>query len=307
MLRMAHRLMMQPFHMRLRPELSRESGIGIGKQIQRACSKAMVFVVDEVGRYALSISKPVGSIYKDLPHGIEPEDASVGVDAIPNVMPPFHNTLIEWMTPNDPSGVKQAAVLFQSLPAKEAVAAGLKLPYTDAELESKQAVTAIHVYCDHHGNVVYDGNLTQYTCDKNTGSADWESVTTITGADFHWPPLTIPLLAISFMHCKNVARRDVTAEVGPSAKWIRRQKAPDIRYHVLDINPMKEVLRTEGGTESNGLKKALHICRGHFATYTEDKPLFGHITGTFWKPSHVRGSVEHGIVDKDYRLARVAQ
>lgn len=109
-------------------------------------------------------------------------------------------------------------------------------------------------------------------------------------------------LAISFMNCKNVVRRDVTDEEGPSAKWLRRQKAPEIRYHVLDINPMKEVLRTEGDIESNGLKKALHICRGHFVTYTEERPLFGKVTGTFWKPSHVRGSVEHGIVDKDYRV-----
>lgn len=110
------------------------------------------------------------------------------------------------------------------------------------------------------------------------------------------------MLAVAFMNCKNVVRRDVTETEGPSPKWLRRQKAPEIRYHVLDINPMKEVLRTEGGIESNGLKKALHICRGHFVTYTEERPLFGKITGTFWKPSHVRGSVENGIVDKDYRL-----
>lgn len=65
---------------------------------------------------------------------------------------------------------------------------------------------------------------------------------------------------------------------------------------------MKAVLRTEGGIEQNGLKKALHICRGHFATYTDEKPLFGHFTGTVWKPSHVRGNVTEGIVSKDYRV-----
>ncbi len=63
---------------------------------------------------------------------------------------------------------------------------------------------------------------------------------------------------------------------------------------------MKEVLRREGGSETNGLKKALHICRGHFATYSPEHPLFGKFTGTFWKPAHVRGSQEHGIVVKDY-------
>lgn len=51
-----------------------------------------------------------------------------------------------------------------------------------------------------------------------------------------------------------------------------------------------------------GLRKALHLVRGHFATYTPDKPLFGRITGTVWKPSHVRGDAAEGIVAKDYRV-----
>jgi len=113
----------------------------------------------------------------------------------------------------------------------------------------------------------------------------------------------VPMLAISLANCKNVARRDATDVEGPDVKWIRRQKAPTIKYHVLDINPMKEVLRTEGGSETNGLKKALHICRGHFATYTADKPLFGNIVGTVWKPAHVRGDIKQGAVVKDYSVS----
>lgn len=120
------------------------------------------------------------------------------------------------------------------------------------------------------------------------------------GAENH--ATKVAIFAITFMNCKNVARRDVTETEGPSAKWIRRQKAPTIRYHVLDINPMKEVLRTEGGIETNGIKKALHICRGHFATYTEEKPLFGKKAGTFWVPAHTRGDIKHGAVIKDYRV-----
>jgi hypothetical protein len=110
------------------------------------------------------------------------------------------------------------------------------------------------------------------------------------------------LLALSFMHCKNVARRDATDTEGPSDKWLRRTRQPKLRYHVLDIEPMKQVLRTKGGIEHNGLKKALHICRGHFATYTNDAPLFGKHTGTFWKPQHVRGDTKLGEVVKDYRV-----
>lgn len=116
-----------------------------------------------------------------------------------------------------------------------------------------------------------------------------------------WYCTRIALLAMSFSNCKNVTRKDVTESEGPSAKWIRRQKAPEIRYHVLDINPMKEVLRAEGNIEANGLKKALHICRGHFAHYPQG--LFGRGEPcTVYRPSHVRGHAEQGVVLKDYRI-----
>lgn len=112
---------------------------------------------------------------------------------------------------------------------------------------------------------------------------------------------TPALLAISFLHCKNVAVQDVE----PRALTPREVKAgqrPWVTYKTLDINPMRRVLRAEGGEEANGLRRALHVCRGHFATYGEDRPLFGRLAGRFWIPSHVRGSAERGAVVKDYRV-----
>jgi hypothetical protein len=117
-------------------------------------------------------------------------------------------------------------------------------------------------------------------------------------------PLVYPLLlAISFMHCKNVAQRTEEQPLKLSKKWQKKHGRPLVRYHVLDIDPMRKVLRTEGGLNEHGsIPKALHICRGHFATYTEDAPLFGRVTGTFWKPQHVRGSAKAGAVIKDYNV-----
>jgi len=69
----------------------------------------------------------------------------------------------------------------------------------------------------------------------------------------------------------------------------------------LEIDPMKEVLRTEGQVATVGLQKALHICRGHFKTYDE-KPLFGRLKGTFWWPQTLRGSANQGVVLKDYAV-----
>ena len=108
-------------------------------------------------------------------------------------------------------------------------------------------------------------------------------------------------LAISFMHCKNVK----SSEVLPSRQARRaseRKGEPTIRYHVLDILPMRTVLETEGGSGSVGLQRALHICRGHFSNYTEERPLFGKYAGRFWVPSHVRGSADAGVAMKDYRV-----
>jgi hypothetical protein len=65
-------------------------------------------------------------------------------------------------------------------------------------------------------------------------------------------------------------------------------------------------MRTEGRVETEGLKRALHICRGHFSHYSEEKPLFGRIAGTFWVPAHVRGSAKEGVIVSDYNVKPVA-
>jgi hypothetical protein len=65
---------------------------------------------------------------------------------------------------------------------------------------------------------------------------------------------------------------------------------------------MKRVLDYDGQAHQHGLRHALHICRGHFKTYTADAPLFGTVTGTYWWADQVHGSADLGVVDKDYRL-----
>lgn len=110
------------------------------------------------------------------------------------------------------------------------------------------------------------------------------------------------LMAISFMHCKNIKVQPQEPSSKLSKAFQKRHGKPLLRYHTLEIEPMKKVLETEGSIGQNGLKKALHICRGHFAHYTPEKPLFGRVTGTVWKPAHVRGSAAEGIVAKDYKI-----
>jgi hypothetical protein len=104
------------------------------------------------------------------------------------------------------------------------------------------------------------------------------------------------------MHCKNVDVRPVLPPERVSRKHERRHGHPLTRYYVLDVQPMRRVLDREGDAQARGLREALHICRGHFKTYTEDAPLFGKRVGTYWWESRVRGTADEGVIQKDYRV-----
>lgn len=111
------------------------------------------------------------------------------------------------------------------------------------------------------------------------------------------------MLALQFMHCKNVVLQTHEPPPKLSKARVRRGKKPLLKHHTIEIAPIKTTLQNEGGLAQNGLKKAMHLCRGHFVTYTQDKPLFGRIVGTFWKSAHVRGASEAGRVTSDFRIA----
>lgn len=110
------------------------------------------------------------------------------------------------------------------------------------------------------------------------------------------------MMTLSMMNCRNVTRVENAPPRFRSRQAVRRGDPPPTRYYTLVIDPMRIVLQEEGGVRRNGIKKALHICRGHFAHYATDKPLFGRYAGTFWRPAHVRGTVEAGQVVKDYAV-----
>lgn len=172
------------------------------------------------------------------------------------------------------------------------------------------------VYLLANGPVAHTGDLTM------TFNQDQEIIPRESGARFEVgmvpPPegntedwgnwvitaVKVALLAITFCHCKNVTTRDHAPPPKVARKRQKAGKHPGVKYKTLVIEGMADILRSEGQVEKNGIKKALHVCRGHFATYTEEAPLFGRVTGTFWKPMHVRGSKAAGEVRKDYVVKR---
>lgn len=122
---------------------------------------------------------------------------------------------------------------------------------------------------------------------------------TLNGLD---QPISPGLLALSFMHCRNVTRTLNTPAPALNKKYRRSHGVDLVRYHTLEIRPFREILRREGGMATGAsMQRALHICRGHFRTY-QDRGLFGKYKGTFWIPMHVRGTAGEGMVVKDYRV-----
>lgn len=117
-----------------------------------------------------------------------------------------------------------------------------------------------------------------------------------------WQCFSEVFLALSFCHCRNVK---VEAETMPAAlqkKRVRADKIPVEKFYTIQIEPVKKVLATEGRISEVGLKRALHICRGHFVDYTEGKGLFGKHHGVYWMPQHLRGDARAGIIRKDYEV-----
>lgn len=109
------------------------------------------------------------------------------------------------------------------------------------------------------------------------------------------------LLALSFLNCRNA----VVSEMRVARHERRRQEkagTASAKHYVLTIDALKRVVSARVAEAGESVQKALHICRGHFATYSDDHPLFGKHTGKFWRPAHIRGHAESGVVTKDYSL-----
>lgn len=160
---------------------------------------------------------------------------------------------------------------------------------------------ATHVGYREIFGITPDGTLCPNSCSACASSGvtqDW-----VEAFKSQFRPMVYPaLFAFSLANCKNVETRVVEPDAAINRERRKGGIKPFVRYHTINIEPMKKVLRTEGQVETVGLKRAFHICRGHFATFTPERPLFGKIAGTFWMPPHVRGSVKEGVVVSDYRV-----
>jgi hypothetical protein len=99
--------------------------------------------------------------------------------------------------------------------------------------------------------------------------------------------------------CKNITTIEHKPDVALNKKRARKGKPPLFTYHTLAIKPS---VKREGKEPQDLWHNRIHLCRGHFKTYTEDAPLLGRLTGRYWWQPHVRGKNKDGIVMKDYSV-----
>ncbi len=109
------------------------------------------------------------------------------------------------------------------------------------------------------------------------------------------------LFVLGMLNCKNVK-----LEANPVSRKAQKKREkhgrPDETYYFLKVTGKGARAGSNSLRVPSGQRNAMHWCRGHFRTYTDDAPLFGKVTGTFWIDSHVRGDRTSGKVDKGYEV-----
>lgn len=113
--------------------------------------------------------------------------------------------------------------------------------------------------------------------------------------------LDTALMVMSMINCSNVGVDDETPSYPrPDRRRLARKGKPLVTFKRLHVKPHKS--HAPSGMTGDGGKVAIHIVRGHFKTYTAERPLLGKHTGTYWWQPMLRGTDQKSFVIKDYEV-----
>ena len=117
--------------------------------------------------------------------------------------------------------------------------------------------------------------------------------------------MNVAMVMTDIINCQNVITKDVLPPEKLNQKRIRKGKLPLYSYKILEVVKGKPKTKN-AGTVPWDYKSPdavrFHLCRGHFKTFTEERPLFGKYSGTFWWNPQSRGDRSKGVVEKDYSV-----
>jgi hypothetical protein len=249
-------------------------------------------------------------------------NASWSVGDLPTVTPPFKSVFLETASPNDAAPIRSWGAFFSRLDEPESCGnpeipddmvrwvVEMALLFDDRGIiKTHPAVYLFYLdatgqlLCDSQGSTLYETAtiVEPELAGILEGDSRWEELKESTFS------LALPFwFAFAFMHCKNV-----TLESPPVSRQVRRQAerkgTPLLDYRVLNIEPMKRVLKTEGRLDDAGPKVALHICRGHFKDFRDGPGLFGKHKGVYWWEGSVRGLCRGGRLRRTTRSVHLPE
>jgi hypothetical protein len=123
----------------------------------------------------------------------------------------------------------------------------------------------------------------------------------LTDEDFDLSNIWVILYGLTLLNCQNVELIDNEPPPDIQRQYQEHFGVPLTKYKTLALRPMGKQSRSDKPQERFDVMP-LHLRRGNFATYTEDAPLLGKYTGTFWRPATAVGNKKNGIVVKDYEV-----
>lgn len=125
------------------------------------------------------------------------------------------------------------------------------------------------------------------------------------GADTVFEFARIGLLSFSMASCRNIRIVDVPQEKPVGNREKRRSSVCAAR--IVELCVTKPVVKKNGALEQPGQLDlttheplSRHMIRGHFKTYTPEKPLFGDRIGTYWWSQQWRGDDSAGVIEHVY-------
>lgn len=152
-----------------------------------------------------------------------------------------------------------------------------------------------HIESGLHSNFLMMPTIDFWTHDVDWHTKIWRELGELIG-NHATATLNIFLMLIN---CQNV----ITETVHKKKKGKRKSIPKGETYKILKFKVKKTSKRYKYGEEEEVKETVmpLHICIGHFKTYTEENPLFGRYVGRWWWSALVRGDPEKGILIKDYQ------
>lgn len=271
-------------------------------------------VADQVVATDLPIAEPLAAMPKVIADDcarlfwVDKDEWNMRTDVGPLRLP-FPSMWIEWRMPRRVNDVDGRAQLRQFEQGATMLTEGAGM-VSDVLADDSDVLKADHVFTalpvvDVYGKVqplpylfvfgVHEDGLYRSHClitdDSEIASDHRERHEHV---DFWvWPAL----IALGFMNCKNVTLSD--PQPGTSRK-VRARDGKRQKYQRI-VLPGAPTTKAEANG-SRGDPAALHVVRGHFKTYTEDAPLFGSKTGTYWWSHHARGKGEGGRGVPEYEV-----